>query len=62
MFLGSDAGMAGGKTDGGPRRGVRSRSQTGFDWTSPMMSRCESHMKRSTRRSTCKVVMLSVAN
>jgi len=60
-LLGSGGGTAAGKTGDGPRRGARSRSHTASGGTSPMMSRCESHMKQSTRRSTCKVVVLSAA-
>ncbi len=40
----------------GCRAGARSRSQAVFASTSPMISRCGSATKRSTRPSTCKAV------
>ena len=42
------------RTGAGRRRGARSRSRTGCGSTSPMMSRCGSPTRRSTRRSTCR--------
>ena len=45
---------AGGRIGAGRGRGARSRSPTGCAWTSPMMSRCASLMRRSTSRSMCR--------
>ena len=42
------------RTGAGRSRGARSRSRTGCGSTSPMMSRCGSRTRRSTRRSTSK--------
>ena len=38
----------------GESRGALSRSPTGCDWTSPMMTRCGSRTRRSIRRSTSR--------
>ncbi len=43
-----------GRTGSGPRRGVRSRSATGWRSTSQRTSPCESATRPSTRRFTCK--------
>ena len=45
---------AGARTGAGRGRGVRSRSLTGWVWTSPMMTRCACLMRRSTSRCSCK--------
>ncbi len=47
---GSVAVTAGARTDVGPLPGARSRSPTGCGSTSPMMGRCGSPTRRSTRR------------
>ena len=56
---GSVAGTVAVRTAAGRDRGVPSRSRTGSGSTSPMMTRCASVTRRSTRRSTSKVVALS---
>ncbi len=52
--VGLAAATAADKTGGGREHGVRSRSRTGSGSTSPMMTRCGSRTRRSTRRSTCR--------
>ena len=42
------------------RRGVRSRSLAGCAWTSPMMNRCASPMRRFTNRCMCRAAARSV--
>ncbi len=51
---GSGAGPGAGRIDAGPRPGARSRSPTDSASTTPMMRRCESRTKPSTRPSTSK--------
>ena len=53
-FAGSVAVTGAARTGAGPRRGVRSRSRTGSGSTSPMMSRCGSRTRRSTRPCTSR--------
>jgi transposase len=54
MFAGSDAVTAAVRTGAGPSRGARSRSRAGCGSTSPMMRRCGSRTRRSTRPCTSK--------
>ena len=55
------AGVAAGIA-GGRGRGARSRSRTGCAWTSPMMSRCASRMRRSISRCSSRAAARSSAS
>jgi len=48
------------RTGAGRCRGVRSRSLAGCAWTSPMMNRCASPMRRFTNRCMCRAAARSV--
>ena len=59
---GSAGAMAAARIGAGRGRGARSRSPTGCAWTSPMMSRCASRMRRSISRSMSRAAARSGAS
>ncbi len=56
------AATAGGRTGAGRGRGARSRSRAACAWTSPMITRCASPMRRSTNLSTCRAAARCAAS